>query len=250
MAPPRTTGPTELLLVRHGESTANVAASAAEAAGALEIAVDRRDADVELSEAGEEQARALGRWLRSETPPVAVWTSPYHRAASTAELALAEAGIDPTVHVDERLRDRDLGITDRLTTAGVRARYPEEAARREWLGKFYYRPPGGESWTDLALRVRSLLDHIDAVGPDGPVALFCHDAVVLIIRYVCEGLTERDLLDIGASTPVANASVTRLVRDGDGWTLERFNHTAHLEHSGAPVTQHDDREAGEGDPHE
>lgn len=250
MAPARTTGPTELLLVRHGESTANVAASAAEAAGALEIDVDRRDADVELSPAGEEQALALGRWLSGEARPVAVWTSPYHRASTTARLALAEAGIDAPLHVDERLRDRDLGITDRLTTAGVRARYPEEAARREWLGKFYYRPPGGESWTDLALRVRSLLDHIDAVGPDGPVALFCHDAVVLIIRYVCEGLTERELLDIGASTPVANASVTRLVREGDGWRLERFNHTAHLEREGAPVTEHDDREPGEGDPHE
>ncbi|WKK72963.1 hypothetical protein Q0F99_08890 [Rathayibacter oskolensis] len=74
--------------------------------------------------------------------------------------------------------------------------------------------------------------------------------MVLIIRSVCEGLTERELLDIGASTPVANASVTRLVRDGQEWTLERFNHTAHLDRAGAPVTEHDDREAGEGDPHE
>ncbi|MWV59119.1 histidine phosphatase family protein [Rathayibacter sp. VKM Ac-2754] len=246
----RTTGPTELLLVRHGESTANIAASAAEKAGALDIEVDRRDADVTLSPAGEEQARALGRWLAAEAAPVAAWTSPYLRASSTARLALAEAGLELPLGADERLRDRDLGITDRLTTAGVRARFPEEAARREWLGKYYYRPPGGESWTDLALRVRAFLDHLDATAPTGPVALFCHDAVVLIIRSVCEGLTERELLDIGASTPVANASVTRLLRDGDGWRLERFNHTGHLDRAGAPVTEHDDREAGEGDPHE
>jgi broad specificity phosphatase PhoE len=250
MASPRTTGPTELLLVRHGESVANIAASRAEAEGALEIRVDRRDADVELSPAGEEQAHALGRWLAGEERPVAVWTSPYTRAATTAHLALTEAGLEVPVHVDERLRDRDLGIADRLTSAGLRARFPEEAERREWHGKFYYRPPGGESWTDLALRVRSLLDHLAAAAPAGPVALFCHDAVVLIIRYVCEGLSERELLDIGASTPVANASVTRLVREGDSWRLALFNHTAHLERSGAPVTEHDDREPGEGDPHE
>jgi broad specificity phosphatase PhoE len=250
MTSPRTTGPTELLLVRHGESRANVVASAAEAEGAHEIPVDRRDADVELSPAGEEQARALGRRLAGETAAIAAWTSPYRRAATTARLAFETAGLDVPLRTDERLRDRDLGITDRLTAAGVRARYPEEAARREWLGKFYYRPPGGESWTDLALRARSFLDHLDATAPAGPVVLFCHDAVVLILRYVCEGLSESELLGIGASTPVANASLTRLVREGGDWRLALFNSTDHLEDSGAPVTRHDDREAGEGDPHE
>ena len=250
MAPARTTGPTELLLVRHGESVANVAASAAEAEGALEIAVDRRDADVELSDAGQEQAHALGRWLGGEAAPVSAWSSPFLRASSTAHLALAEAGLDLPLRIDERLRDRDLGIADRLTTSGFSARYPDEAARREWHGKFYYRPPGGESWTDLALRMRSFLDHLDAVAPTGPAVLFCHDAVVLITRYVCEGLSERELLDIGASTPVANASVTRLIRGDDGWSVERFSSTEHLERTGAPVTRHDDRDEGEGDPHE
>ncbi|PPG49649.1 histidine phosphatase family protein [Rathayibacter sp. AY2B3] len=248
--PDSSTGPTELLLVRHGESLANIAASAAEASGAHEIAVDRRDPDVELSPSGEEQARALGRWLAEEARPASAWTSPYRRASATARLALGEAGIDLRLRPDERLRDRDLGVTDRLTSAGVRARMPEEAARREWLGKFYYRPPGGEAWTDLALRVRAFVDHLAVAAPPGPAILFCHDAVVLVLRYVLEGLSERELLDIGASTPVANGSVTRLVRDGDAWRLERFNRTSHLERSGAPVTRHDDRAAGEGDPRE
>ena len=35
--------------------------------------------------------------------------------------------------------------------------YPDEAKRRDLLGKFYYRPPGGESWADVALRIRSVL---------------------------------------------------------------------------------------------
>ena len=59
--------------------------------------------------------------------------------------------------VDERLRDRELGILDALTAHGVDVRLPAEAARRRWLGKFYYRPPGGEAWTDVALRLRSFL---------------------------------------------------------------------------------------------
>ena len=44
-----------------------------------------------------------------------------------------------------------------MTRSGIREQYPEEAQRRDLLGKFYYRPPGGESWADVALRVRSLL---------------------------------------------------------------------------------------------
>ncbi|MEE3921664.1 histidine phosphatase family protein [Micromonospora sp. BRA006-A] len=81
--------------------------------------------------------------------------SPYLRAVRTAELALDGTGIPASV--DERLRDRELGVLDGLTAHGVTRRHPEEAQRRTRLGKFYYRPPGGESWTDVALRLRALL---------------------------------------------------------------------------------------------
>ncbi len=68
------------------------------------------------------------------------------------------------VLTDERLRDRELGILDRLTRLGVKTRYPDEAERRLWLGKLYYRPPGGESWADVALRLRSILDELNTLG--------------------------------------------------------------------------------------
>ncbi|ALS57403.1 histidine phosphatase family protein [Rathayibacter toxicus] len=238
------TGPTELLLIRHAESRANVAASAAEASGALEIEVEHRDPDCELSSTGEEQARALGDWLGQQRPPLAAWSSPYLRATATARHALATAGLDIPVTQDERLRDRDLGITDGFTPAGLLARFPEEARRRAWLGNFYYRPPGGEAWTDLALRVRSLLEHLDSVAPVGPVALFCHDAIVLIIRYLCEGLSERELLDISEVAPVANASLTRLARVGDTWRLDLYNYVHHR----GSRTRHDDRASEAGNP--
>ena len=60
--------PSTLWLVRHGESAANVARAAAHAAGLPEMALALRDADVPLSERGERQATALGRWF-SEQPP-------------------------------------------------------------------------------------------------------------------------------------------------------------------------------------
>jgi broad specificity phosphatase PhoE len=241
-------GAVELVLVRHGESMGNVAASAAEQADAEVIDVPVRDADVELSPAGVEQAQALGSLLASWHPgqvPESVWSSPYTRALGTAEIALEVARVERPVRVDERLRDRELGILDLLTTRGVEARYPQEAARRRWLGKFYHRPPGGESWADLVLRVRSVLADLDRAEDGRRVMVVCHDALVLIFRYVCEGLNEADILEIARTDPVRNVSLTRLVRpSGEAeWKLDVFNDVSHLHEHGAPVTKHP------GDPH-
>ena len=235
-------GVTQLLLVRHGESQGNLAATLAHQAGEHVIRVPARDADVELSDTGREQALALGRLLAGfpEDGRAVVWSSPYIRARQTAELAVTTGGWQTPVFIDERLRDRELGILDMLTSLGVEARLPEEAERRRWLGKFYYRPPGGESWADVVLRVRSLLGDLDRLHPGERVMLVCHDAVILLIRYVLEGLTESELLDIAATSTILNASVSRFVRpDGTGpWQLESFNMADHLMSEGVPVTQH------------
>lgn len=231
------------MLVRHGESMGNLAAAQAHRDGADVIEVDRRDADVELSPLGREQAAALGAWLAdlpADEQPTAVWSSTYRRAQDTATIALAAAGLGLSIRLDERLRDRELGILDRLTNAGVLARYPEEAARRAWLGKFYHRPPGGESWADMALRVRSVLADIDRLEDGGRVLIAAHDAMILVVRYVCEAMTEQQVLDLGATTAVRNASVTRLIPAATpgGWRVTSFNEAEHLATEGVPVTVH------------
>ena len=91
-------------------------------------------------------------------PPDLVVSSPYLRARATAERIVSRLDVD--LVFDERLRERDLGIFDGMTGLGIRSAYPEEAKRREKLGKFYYQPPSGESWCDVVLRVRSLLDDL------------------------------------------------------------------------------------------
>ena len=55
--------PDLLYLVRHGESAGNVAREAALKAGEAMIDIDIRDVDVPLSELGQRQAIALGRWF-------------------------------------------------------------------------------------------------------------------------------------------------------------------------------------------
>ena len=153
-------------------------------------------------------------------PPDQVWTSPYLRARETAAGAVDVAPV-----VDERLRDRELGVLDMLTGRGIRARMPAEAERRRWLGKFYYRPPGGESWADVALRLRSWLREL----PPGRTAVFTHDAVIVLIRYVLEGLDEATVLELGRTQEVPNASITVLHRDDDGrWSCSVHGDCSHL----------------------
>lgn len=229
---------TRLWLVRHGESEGNVAASRAERDGSPVIALDIRDADVELSPTGREQAAALGTWLRSVEGSVdEYWVSPYRRALQTLAIALDDARTASGALVDERLRDRELGILDLLTWKGVEELHPEEAARRRHLGKYYHRPPGGESWADVALRLRPFLG--EALNrPASTVVVVAHDAVVMLILSVLLPLDEAKLMTFAASHTVRNASVTELVRDDDGWRLVTFSSVDHLESEGADVTVH------------
>jgi 2,3-bisphosphoglycerate-dependent phosphoglycerate mutase len=219
-----------LLLVRHGESVGNAAAVAAERSGAEELDLATRDADTPLSDLGRAQADAVGTWLaglRDDERPSAVWCSPYVRAVETTERALAAAGLDLPVHRDERLRDRELGVLDRLTARGVRERFPQEAELRARLGKFYHRPSGGESWADVALRVRSLVAELDRTPPE-PLMLVAHDAVIMLVRYVLEHLTEEGVLDLSRRSAVRNASVTTMRRDDDRWSTPSFGVVDHL----------------------
>ncbi|GAB7003443.1 histidine phosphatase family protein [Nocardioides sp. AN3] len=217
----------------------NRADAAARSAASEELDLHDRDADVELSPLGRDQAEAVGRWL-AEAPqewrPTLVVTSPYRRAAETARVALGHTEL-PLV-VDERVRERDLGILDGLTGRGIRARYPEEAARRDKLGKFYYQPPSGESWADVVLRVRSFLADLGH-GYDGErIWVFSHQAVIMAFRYVLEGIDEQRLLEIDREVQIPNASFTRFRCSGDGFELETFADTRAVgEHS--VVTEED-----------
>ena len=235
----------ELWLVRHGESIANIAATQAERDGAEVIPIDIRDADVPLSSTGEEQADAFGRWMAEHRADIDLfYASPYVRARQTLLRALDASGdgsggdgARAWVVVDERLRDRELGILDLLTRTGVARRHPEETERRRHLGKFYHRPPGGESWADVALRLRSFLS--DVLGrPERSAIVVAHDAVVMLLLYLLLPLEEEALLEFAASHTVLNASVTHLARSDSGWTLDAFADVAHLQEEGAPVTVH------------
>ena len=232
-----------------------MARDAADEAGAHEIDIELRDVDVPLSPLGREQAEAAGRWFaalpRDERPEL-ILSSPYVRARQTAEMicrAGALAGGPAHTIIDERLREREFGIFDRLTTAGIRHKFPEEAAHRRRLGKFYHRPPGGESWADVILRLRSMLNTINLHYCDRRVLVVCHQVVVLCFRYILEELDEQQILAIDKQSEVLNCGIAAYEFEPGAKglcapELALWNHGAPLEAEGAPKTSAPDAVTG------
>jgi broad specificity phosphatase PhoE len=237
--------PKALWLVRHGESAGNVARDAAHKKGLERIAIEaQRDMDVPLSPLGEKQAAAVGRWLRAQPAkvrPTAVLTSPYLRARRTAEILVEQSKLSPIPFVvDERLREREFGVLDRLTRRGIEKLFPDQAALRKALGKFYHRPPGGESWCDVILRLRTVIDTLCRELRGERVVLVSHSVVVLCFRYLLERMTEEQILAVDAEVDVANCSITSYELDGGQLELRRFNFVAPLLEEGTAVTTEPD----------
>lgn len=244
----RRRAPSELTLIRHAESLGNVADRVAREKSAHHLDLAYRDADTPLSDVGRAQAVAVSRWaaqLEETQRPSVVLSSPYQRAHQSARLSVEPLGLGDHIVVDERLRERDLGILDRMTGDGIRQNYPQEAARRADVGKFYYRPPGGESWTDVVARVRSVLADIRGEYDGERVWIFSHQAVIMSFRFVLEGLDEPTLLAIDAQTPMDNCSMTRYARSEAGaLTLVHYADTAAVERYGAPRTHEESHGSG------
>ena len=88
--------------------------------------------------------------------------SPLQRARQTAEIMRAALGLVPNDYqVDSRLREIGFGEWEGLTFREVRARAPQALAARE-RDKWSFMPPGGESYAQVALRMREWYDALDA----------------------------------------------------------------------------------------
>jgi broad specificity phosphatase PhoE len=237
--------PEQIWLIRHGQSAGNVARDHAEEAGLPLIDIATRDMDVPLSDLGERQADAFARWvgtLDASQRPTTILCSPYVRAVQTAERVLKQGrlGAAATRLVDERLREKEFGLLDRLTHLGIKQKHPELAEQRAHVGKFYFRPPGGESWCDVILRLRSVLDMLSREYRGERVLIVAHQVIVNCFRYLFEQLDEAQILAIDKQADVPNCAVTRYVlepTEGTGrLVLAEANFVAPLEKAGTPVT--------------
>ena len=238
--------PQTLWIVRHGQSAGNVARDIAEASGLHIIDIADRDIDVQLSGLGRDQSQSLGRWfaaLERDLQPQLLLCSPYLRAQETARLILEHGGLAHTVKLrtDERLREKEFGILDRLTNFGISVRHPELSHQRSHVGKFYFRPPGGESWCDVILRLRSLLEMMVREHAGLRILIVAHQVVVNCMRYLIEEMDESEILGIDRLGNIPNCSITSYLAKPDlpqapRLVLDLLNFLSPLEQTGTPIT--------------
>jgi broad specificity phosphatase PhoE len=202
--------PKLLWLVRHGQSTANIARQKAEREKLPTIDYAEREMDIPLSKLGVNQSISVGRWFESSPQkPTVIFTSPYLRTAETARLIAENANFENFEIIrDERIRERELGIFDRLTWLGSVEKHPQECAKREQIGKFYYRPPNGESWCDVALRVRSFWRDLCLHHCRENILIVTHEVVIRLFRYAVERMSEQEILAIDKASDVENGAIT------------------------------------------
>jgi broad specificity phosphatase PhoE len=139
--------------------------------------------DGRLSPAGKRQARELGD-RRASDELAAVFTSDLGAAVETAQIAFGSRGI-PIFH-DWRLRECDYGVLSGEPVAKV------EAVRAEHV----YEPfPGGESYSEVVVRVRSFLHDLLPSFADTTIAVVGHSATQWALQHVLEGTPLQELVE-------------------------------------------------------
>lgn len=184
-----------------------------------------RDMDTPLTTVGVQQALSTGDFLNTRLAFDVVFSSPYLRTIQTTQHMLSRFSAEPIVVLDERLREIEFGVLDGLTRQGMRKRFPEEFERRNREGKYWYRPPGGESRPDVALRVHSFLGTLTRDYSRKNVLVVCHSVVVLIFRRLLERWDEATYMHVDRENDVLNCSMTayRFDQQGGKLVLDYYN---------------------------
>ncbi len=206
---PRTSPATRLVLVRHGET---------------ELTAQKRYSgrgDVLLSAAGEKQAAAAAGRVAAMRPDRVI-TSPLARCRATAA-AIAEAAGGVPVTVGKDLIECDFGAWEALTFGDVRERYPAELDA--WLASTSVAPPKGESFQQVAKRVRGAMGKLQKAYEGQTVVIVSHvSPIKLILR---DALAAGDAFLYRLLLDPAGVSIVDVWPDG-GVSVRSVNDTAHL----------------------
>jgi probable phosphoglycerate mutase len=200
---------TRILLIRHGETAWN-------ATGRIQ-----GQSDIPLNASGREQARRVAQRLASE-PVQALYSSDLARAYETATIIGQPLGL--TVVTSLRLRERQYGAWEGLTSAEIQARYPEQFA--EWRARSTdFAPPQGETTTQLLSRALTELQTIARRHARELVVVVTHGGLCYVLINHLLGNVDGDRREF----TFANASIHALEVTGDRWCVRALNETSHLQ---------------------
>src|ERR671921_784371 len=202
----------ELLLVRHGQSTANAKG------------IWQGQMEFPLSERGRAQASLAGLGLSGE-PFEGLYSSPLSRAFETAEIIRDRTGFAGEVVPLDGLSERHGGILEGHTWAEQEQRNPELAEKFLALPEEERWPlVGAETDEEVISRFGEAIASIGARHPEGSkIVIVSHGGVMR--AYLRELFGSEVLPD---AQRAANASITRMQWDDTGPHLVELAATSHL----------------------
>lgn len=201
---------TELILVRHGETDANLRG------------VFCGRTDTPLTELGLRQAKAVALRLADEKDVAAVYASPLRRALTTAEVVARRLSLAPLIHDD--LAELDFGDLEGCPVAELSTRYPVLAARLTDPADAAVAFPNGESPAGFFRRVHRAVTEITTRHQDQRLVVVAHGGVIsCAAAALLDGDPRR-----WPSYQVRNCSLTRLRVTSQGATLVCLDDVVHL----------------------
>ena len=199
---------TVLILIRHGETLWN---TQLRMQGSL---------DSDLTPKGELQIKALGEWMK-EVPFDYLYCSDTARAYKTAEAISKFTG--HKLNLDKRLREKNLGVFEGLTSEEARERYPETFQQFKTAGASYVIDQG-ESTHQLLERALDAIEEIRDRHPQKVAVLVTHGGVVRVLMKHVLGIS----LDAPTQFLIGNTGIFRLVWR-DRWIVAEMGALPHLE---------------------
>ena len=200
---------TRVIAIRHGETAWNAQ---------LRL---QGQIDMELNDTGRRQALRLAHAL-ADTGIAALYASDLLRATQTAQPIAARCGV--ALDTDAGLRERNFGIFEGQRWVDLEGRWPEQARRwRERNGEFA--PDGGEALTDFYARCVDSATRLAARHPGQTIALVAHGGVLDCLYRAAARIP----LQAQRTWQLGNASINRLLFNGETFTLVGWGDTRHLD---------------------
>ncbi|MCS5634073.1 MAG: histidine phosphatase family protein [SAR324 cluster bacterium] len=199
---------TEIILIRHGETEWN---SQKRMQG---------HSNSDLSSVGQAQIQALGQWMKN-VPFDLIYSSDSLRAKQTAEAITQFSGHE--LQFDQRLREKNLGVFEGLTSEEARERHPEVFRLFKTAGSKYVIDEG-ESTQQLQDRALEIVNEIRIKHPEERVLLVTHGGFIRVVMKHSLGLS----LETPTRFLIRNTGVFRLVWE-DKWLVSQMGGVSHLE---------------------
>jgi len=199
---------TEIILIRHGETEWN---SQKRMQG---------HSNSDLSSVGQAQIQALGQWMKN-VPFDLIYSSDSLRAKQTAESITQFSGHE--LQFDQRLREKNLGVFEGLTSEEARERHPEVFRLFKTAGSKYVIDEG-ESTQQLQDRALEIVNEIRIKHPEERVLLVTHGGFIRVVMKHSLGLS----LETPTRFLIRNTGVFRLVWE-DKWIVSQMGGVSHLE---------------------